>query len=76
MNTITYCSLQKKAAPKPTASSQPPKTTARSEAGPAVVPDETRPEPSGGQNNVEVRFHFVRLATGAYNKSCREELGD
>ena len=69
MNIITHCSLQKKAAPKPTASSQPPKTTAHSEAGSANVPDEMKAEPSGAQDNVEVRVHFLRLAAGILNNS-------
>jgi hypothetical protein len=44
---------QKKAALKPALTSQPPKTTQHSEAGPANVPDETKAEPSGTHNNVE-----------------------
>ena len=48
----------------------------RSEAGPANVPDETKPEPSSAQNNVEVRVRFVRLAAGAHNNSCGKELED
>jgi hypothetical protein len=77
MNIITYCTLQEKAAPKP-AASQLPKTTGppHSEAGPAKVPDEAKAEPSGAQNSVEVRVHFVRLAAGAHSNSCSEELGD
>ena len=62
MSIITYRASQKKAAPKPAVPSQPPKTTPHSEAGPINVPDETKPEPSGAQNNVEVRVHFLRLA--------------
>ena len=45
VNTIAYRASQEK---------KPPKTTPRSEAGPANVYDETRPEPSGVQDNVEV----------------------
>jgi hypothetical protein len=46
---------KKKPAQKPAASNQPPKTTAHSEAGPAKVPDETKPasEPSGAPDNEE-----------------------
>ena len=64
MNIITYCASQKKAA-KLATSSQPPKTTLHSEAGPANIPDETNPKPSGAPYNVEVRAHFVRLAAVA-----------
>jgi len=43
---------QKNTAAKPAASSQLPKTTPHTEAGPAnVVPGETKAEPSGAQNN-------------------------
>jgi hypothetical protein len=67
MNNTTYCASQKKPAHKPTASSQPPKTTAHSEAGLAKVPDETEAEPSGVQDNVDVRVHFLRLTAGAHS---------
>jgi hypothetical protein len=66
MNNTTYCASQKKAPHKPTASSQPPKTNAHSEPGPAKVPDETEAEPSGVQDNVDVRVHFLRLTAGAH----------
>ena len=72
MNIIAYCALQKKAAPKPAAPSQPPNATAHSEAGPANVPAETKAEPSGAQHNVEVRAHFVHLAAGTHNNSCSQ----
>ena len=62
--------------PKPAVSSQPPKTTPCSEAGPANVPNEMKADPAGVQNNEEVRIHFVRLAAGAHNNSCSKELGD
>ena len=70
MNIITYCALQKKAAPKPTASSQPPKATALSKTAPANVLNEPKAEPSGAQNKGEVRVRFVRLAAGTHNNSC------
>jgi hypothetical protein len=76
MNIITYCASQKKAAPKPAASSQPPKTTPHSEADPTKVPDETKAEPSGAQSNVEVTVHFVCLVAGAHSDSRSEEMGD
>ena len=76
MNITTYCAPQKKAAPRPAASSQPPKTTPHSEASPVDAPNESKAEPSGAQNNVEVRVSFVHLATGAHSNSCSEELGD
>ena len=75
MTIITYCASQKKVTSKPAASSQPPKTTAYSEADPANVPDETKTKPSGAQNNLEVRVHFVRLAAGAHNNFGSEEPG-
>ena len=68
-NIIAYCASQKKAALKPTASSRPPKTTPHSGVGPADVPDETKTEHSGAQNNGEVRFDFVRFAAGIHTKS-------
>ena len=46
VNTIAYGASQEKKLPK---------TAPRSAAGPANVPDETKPEPSGVQDNVEVR---------------------
>jgi hypothetical protein len=54
MNVITYRTSQKKAAQKPSALDQPPKTTPHSEVDPISVPDETKAEPSGAQNNAEV----------------------
>jgi hypothetical protein len=66
----TYCASQK----KPAASNQPPKTTAHSEAGPAKVPDETKPasEPSGAPDNEEVRVRFLRLPAGTHNNYCSQ----
>ena len=58
MNIITYRASQKKTAPKATASSQPPKTTPQ------------KAEPSGAQNDVEVRVHSVCLVAGTHNNSC------
>jgi hypothetical protein len=72
INIITYRVPQKKAALKPALTSQPPKTTQHSEAGPANVPDETKAEPSGTHNNVEVRVHVVRLAAGTHDNPCSE----
>jgi WD40 repeat protein len=46
---------KKKTAQKPAASSQPPKTTPHTEAGPANVLDETKAEPSVAQDNKERR---------------------
>jgi hypothetical protein len=70
MNIFTYYALQKNTAAKPAASSQLPKTTPRTEAGPAnVVPGETKAEPSGAQNNVQARVYFVRFAAGTHNTS-------
>ena len=62
MNTMIYCFSQEKATKKPDASSEPPGTTAQPEAGPRNAPDETKPEPSGAQLDVQVRAHFVREA--------------
>ena len=45
-------------------------TTPYPGASPANIPDETKPEPSGAQNNVEVRGRFVRLAARAHNNFC------
>ena len=75
---IAYRALQKKSTPKPAVSSQPPKTTPCSEAGPANVPDETKAEPAqaGAQINEKVRVHFVRLAAGVHNNYYSKELGD
>ena len=75
VNIITYCASQKKVA-KVATSSQPPKTTPHSEAGPANIPDETKPKPFSAPNNVEVRVHFVRLAVGAHNNFFSEKLVD
>ena len=75
MNIVTYCPSQKKVTPKPPVSCQPPKTAPRSEAGSANVPDETKAEASGAQNNVEVRVYFARLAPGLSN-SFSEKLED
>jgi hypothetical protein len=72
MTNITYCASQKKPAQKPAASNQPPKTTAHSEAGPAKVPDETKPEPSGAPDNEEVRVRFLRLPAGTHNNYCSQ----
>ena len=61
---ITACSAsQQKATAKLAASNQLRKTTLRlrPEACPANVPDETLAEPSGAQNNGEVRAQFVCL---------------
>ena len=69
MTIITYCASQKKVASKPAASSQPPRPL-HSEADPANVLD----EPSGAQNNVGVRVHFVRLAAGAHNNFGSETI--
>ncbi|KAF8558569.1 WD40 repeat-like protein [Imleria badia] len=43
---------QKKAAPKPAASTQPAKATLHSKADPATVPDQTKAESSGTQHDV------------------------
>ena len=64
MNIVTYCPSQKKVTPTVPVSCQPPKTAPRSEAGSANIPDETKAEASGAQNNVEVRVYFVPLAPG------------
>ena len=74
MDVNTYRASQKTAAPKPTVSSQLPRTNLPSETGPAHVPDETKAEPSGAQNNEEVRVHFVRLAAGAHNNGHHSSL--
>ena len=75
-NIITYCAPQKKVTPKPPVSCQPPETDLCSEAGPANVPDEMKAEPSGVQNNVEARVHFVCLAAGTHSNYCSEKLED
>ena len=76
INIMTYRASQKKAAHKLAASSQPPETTPHSEASPVNVPDKTKAESSGAQNNVKVGVRFVRLEAGAHNNSCSEKLGD
>ena len=68
-NIIAYCASQKKAALKPAVSSRPPKTAPHSGGGPADVPDETKTEHSGAQNNREVRFDLVRFAAGIHSVS-------
>ena len=75
MIVIPYHASQKKAAPKPVASSQPPKTTAQPEAGSSDVANETTAE-SGAQHNEEARVHFMRFATRAHNIYYSEKLGD
>ena len=77
MNTITYrVSQKKKKAQKPAASSQPPKPTPQSEAGPVSVPDETKAEASGVQNDVEVRVRFVRSEAEPHDNLCSGYMGD
>ena len=61
MRIITYYASQKKKPAKSAVSSQPPKTTPHTEAGPANVPDETKAEPSGEQNNIEARVYLGAL---------------
>ena len=56
--------------------SQPAETTPDSEVDPASAPDATHAEPSGAQNNGEVRVHLVRSAPAAHRNSCSEKLGD
>ncbi|KAF8558571.1 WD40 repeat-like protein [Imleria badia] len=67
---------QKKAAQKPVALTQPPKATPRSEAGPAIVPDETKVESSGAQDDAEVGVHFVRSEVEVHTNSYSESLRD
>ena len=77
MNTITYrVSQKKKKAQKPAASSQPPKPAPQSEAGPASVPDETKAEASGVQNDVEVRVRFVCSEAEPHDNLCSGYMGD
>ena len=76
MIVIPYHASQEKAAPKPVASSQPPKTTAQPEAGPSDVANETKAETSGAQHNEEARVHFMRFAARAHNIYYSEKLGD
>ena len=75
MNVVPHHTLQKKAAPKPVASSQPPKTTPQPEAGSSNVANETKAEISGGQHNREARVYFTRFAARAHNNYCSEKLG-
>ena len=76
MNTIICCFSQEKATKKPDASSEPPGTTAQPEAGPSDAPDETKPETSGVQREVEVRLPFLLLEAEAHDCSCSKEPVD
>ena len=70
-------SSQEEATQKPATSNEQPRTTAQSEADPSNVPDETKPEPSGTQQRVEVRLQFARSKAVADNYSCSKgELED
>lgn len=70
VTTYQYNPSQKKAALKPTASSEPPKAPPRTEASPASPTDKTKPEPSGAQHDDKVRVHFGRSEAEAHVDYC------
>ena len=65
---------KKKVVPKPPASSEPPKTTPRSEGGPANTLDNTKHEPSRAEHGVEVMAYCMCSKAEAHVNFCRRDL--